>query len=148
MQHNKWYQKFYSVADLLTDELQEHNWLATGKLKRRLKGNDLIKLRYSVECILRDCIAVVLHRRRKGEASIHLGQHHYGANRPDKLLMYQMLEIFYMPLIALNNLYVSQHHNVDAIPTSIYYIKHQIICTIPIEVAYTNLIQAIRLTPA
>ena len=87
---DKRYQKFYSVADLLTDELQEHNWLATGKLKRRLKGNDLIKLRYSVECILRDCIAVVLHRRQKGEASIHLGQHHYGANRPDKLLTYKI----------------------------------------------------------
>ena len=29
-------------------------------------------------------------RKRKGEASIHLGQYYYSANRPDKMLTYSI----------------------------------------------------------
>ena len=77
------YQRFYEVVDQLTAELQEHVWAETGKPKRRVKGAGLDRLHYSVECLVRDCVAVVLQMHRKGEASIKRGQYHYGANRPD-----------------------------------------------------------------
>ena len=70
---DKRYHRFYAVADRLVDELQEHVWVKTGKLKRRLKGDGLEKLHYSVECLVRDCLAVVLQRKRKSEAAIRKG---------------------------------------------------------------------------
>ena len=56
------YQRFYEVTDFLVNRIQEHVWLDSGKAKRRLRGSDLEKLHYSVECLVRDCIAVVLQR--------------------------------------------------------------------------------------
>ena len=50
---------FYTVVDQLVDELQEHVWSETGKPKRRLKGDGLEKLYYSVECLVRGCVAVL-----------------------------------------------------------------------------------------
>ena len=47
---DKRYHRFYAVVDRLVDELQEHVWIKTGKPKRRLKGDGLEKLHYSVEC--------------------------------------------------------------------------------------------------
>ena len=67
------YRKFYEVVDQLVHELQEHVWAKTGKAKRRLKGDGLEKLHYSVECLVRDCMAVVLQRKRKSEAAIRKG---------------------------------------------------------------------------
>ena len=64
------YHRFYEVVDQLVHELQEHVWFKTGKAKRRLKGDGLEKLHYSVECLVRDCMAVVLQRKRRGEAAI------------------------------------------------------------------------------
>ena len=64
------YQRFYEVVDQLVVELQEHVWAETGKPKRRLKGDGLDKLHYSVECLVRECVAVVLQRHRKGEANL------------------------------------------------------------------------------
>ena len=61
------YHRFYEVVDQLVDELQEHVWAKTGKPKRRVLGAGLEKLHYSVECLVRDCVAVVLQRHRKGE---------------------------------------------------------------------------------
>jgi len=46
------YHRFYVVVDRLVDELQEHVWVKTGKPKRRLKGDGLEKLHYSVECLV------------------------------------------------------------------------------------------------
>lgn len=68
------YHRFYEVVDYLVQELQEHVWIKTGKPKRRLKGDGLEKLHYSVECLVRDCMAVVLQRKRKGEAAIRKGK--------------------------------------------------------------------------
>ena len=82
------YQRFYEVVDQLVAELQEHVWVKTGKAKRRVLGDGLDKLTYSVECLVRDCVAVVLQRHRKGEASIKRGQYSYPASRPDKRLTY------------------------------------------------------------
>ena len=67
------YRKFYEVVDQLVHELQEHVWAETGKAKRRLKGDGLEKLHYSVVCLVRDCMAVVLQRKRKSEAAIRKG---------------------------------------------------------------------------
>ena len=61
----------------LVVELQRHAWSETGKPKRRLKGDGLEKLYYSVECLVRDCMAVVLQRKRKSEAAIRKGQYYY-----------------------------------------------------------------------
>jgi hypothetical protein len=59
------YRRFYAVVDHLVDELQDHVWVKTGKPKRRLNGYGLEKLHYSVECLVRDCMAVVLQRKIK-----------------------------------------------------------------------------------
>ena len=67
------YVKFYEVVDELVDELQQHVWIKQEKPRRRLKGNGLEKLHYSVECLVRNCMAVVLQRQRKGDASIQKG---------------------------------------------------------------------------
>lgn len=53
------YQRFYEVVDQLVAELQEHVWVKTGKAKRRMLGDGLEKLTYSVECLVRDCVAVI-----------------------------------------------------------------------------------------
>ena len=49
---DKRYHRFYAVVDRLVDELQEHVWAKTSKPKRRLKGDGLEKLHYSVECLV------------------------------------------------------------------------------------------------
>ena len=64
------YHRFYKIVDQLVYELQEHVWLKTGKSKRRLKGDGLEKLHYSIECLVRECIAVVLQRKRKMNLNI------------------------------------------------------------------------------
>ena len=59
------YQRFYEVVDQVVAKLQEHVWVELGKTKRRLAGTDLDRVNYSVECLNRDCVAVVLQRKRK-----------------------------------------------------------------------------------
>ena len=103
------YKRFYEVTDFLVNRIQEHVWLDSGKAKRRLRGSDLEKLHYSVECLVRDCIAVVLQRKRKGEASIHLGQYYYGKGRPDEMLTYKITkERAYLGLLELGYLQVTK----------------------------------------
>ena len=77
---DKRYQRFYEIVDHLVSQLQEHVWVKLGKTKRRLAGTDLDRVNYSVECLIRDCVAVVLRRERKAEASIKKGQFNYGAD--------------------------------------------------------------------
>ena len=96
------YQRFYTVVDQLVDELQEHVWVKTGKAKRRLKGDGLEKLHYSVECLGRDCMAVVLQRKRKSEAAIRKGQYYYSSERPAKMLTYSIhIERAFQGLVEL-----------------------------------------------
>lgn len=103
------YHRFYEVVDQLVDELQVHVWVKTGKPKRRLKGGSLDKLRYSVECLVRDCVAVVLQRNRKGEASIKRGQYSYAASRPDQMLTYSIhVERAFNGLIELGYLLITK----------------------------------------
>ena len=103
------YHRFYAVVDQLVHELQEHVWVKTGKAKRRLKGDGLEKLHYSVECLVRDCMAVVLQRKRKSEAAIRKGQYQYSANRPDKMLTYSIhIERAFEGLVELGYLKVTK----------------------------------------
>jgi hypothetical protein len=107
------------------DELQEHVWAKTSKPKRRLKGDGLEKLHYSVECLVRDCMAVVLQRKRKSEAAIRKGQHHYSSNRPDQMLTYSihierafegLIELGYLEVTKLG--YFDRKGRKDGTPTS------------------------------
>ena len=54
------YHSFYQVVDTVVEDIQSLIWVATGKAKRRLKGNQLEKLSYSVEKLIRDSLVVVL----------------------------------------------------------------------------------------
>ena len=45
---DKRYHRFYEVVDQLVHKLQEHVWVKTGEARRRLKGDGLEKLNYSV----------------------------------------------------------------------------------------------------
>jgi hypothetical protein len=119
------YHRFYEVVDYLVQELQEHVWLKTGKPRRRLKGDGLEKLHYAVECLVRDCMAVVLQRKRKGEAAIRKGQHYYSSNRPDQMLTYSVyIERAYEGLLELGYIevtkpgYFDRKGRKDGTPTS------------------------------
>ena len=108
------YHRFYTIVDQLVYELQEHVWLKTGKSKRRLKEDGLEKLHYSIECLVRDCIAVVLQRKRKSEAAVHKGQYYYSANRPDQMLTYSIhIKRAFEGLVELGYLEVTKlgHHD-------------------------------------
>ena len=119
------YHRFYAVVDQLVDELQKHVWVKTGKAKRRLKGDGLEKLHYSVECLVRDCMAVVLQRKRKSEAAIRKGQYHYSSERPDQMLTYSihierafegLVELGYVEVTKLG--YFDRNGRKDGTPTS------------------------------
>jgi hypothetical protein len=119
------YRRFYEVVDQLTHQLQEHVWVKTGKTKRRLKGDGLEKLHYSVECLVRDCMAVVLQRKRKSEAAIRKGQYHYSSERPDQMLTYSihiertfegLVELGYLEVTKLG--YFDRNGRKDGTPTS------------------------------
>ena len=51
------YPAFHKVVDSITDELQDMIWLGESKPRRRLKGEHLNKLKYSVEKLVRDSVA-------------------------------------------------------------------------------------------
>ena len=58
------YHSFYQVVDTVVEDIQSLIWVATGKAKRRLKGDQLEKLTYSVEKLIRDSLAVVVNRNK------------------------------------------------------------------------------------
>ena len=110
------YHRFYQVVDNLVQELQEHVWLKIGKPRRRLKGGGLEKLHYSVECLVRDCMAVVLQRKRKGEAAIKKGKYHYSADRSNKMLTYGIhIERAFAGLLELGYIEVTKPGYFDRI---------------------------------
>jgi len=119
------YHRFYEVVDNLVQELQEHVWIKTGKPKRRLKGDGLERLHYSVECLVRDCMAVVLQRKRKGEAAIRKGKYNYAAERSNKMLTYGIhIERAFAGLLELGYIeitkpgYFDRNGRKDGTPTS------------------------------
>lgn len=76
---NHRYQRFFQIVDQVVEEIQAHRWRETGEPKRRLRGKHLQMLRASVETLIRDSVAVVYQRKRKGEASIHLNGSWYSS---------------------------------------------------------------------
>jgi len=59
--------------------------------------------------LVRDCMAVVLQRKRKGEATIKLGQYNYGSTRSDQMLTYKVhVQRAFKALIELEYLQVTQ----------------------------------------
>ena len=54
------YHSFYKVVDTVVEDAQSLIWVATGKAKRRLKGDQLEKLTYSVEGLIRDSLSGVM----------------------------------------------------------------------------------------
>ena len=50
------YHSLYQVADTVLEDIQSLIWVANGKAKRRLKGDQLEKLTYSVEKLIRDSL--------------------------------------------------------------------------------------------
>ena len=107
---DKRYERFYAIVDQLVNELQTD----ASKTKRRLAGIKLQKLHYSVECLLRDCMAVVLQRQRISDASIKLGKHHYQGDNPDKMLTFDIhIGRAFKGLLELDYLNISQNGYFD-----------------------------------
>ena len=101
----KRYSRFYSIVDEVVNELQNHIWISEGRAKRRLSGNDLNAIRYSVEALIRDSISVVYQRRRYGPASIHKNKTAYTEEGRDPLIRYRIhIERAYLGLIELGYL--------------------------------------------
>lgn len=110
------YVRFYEVVDLLVDLVQQYAHSDTGQSKRRVKGDQLEKLHYSIECLVRDCLAVAFHRKRKGEAAIKKGQHHYAADRSDHMLTYSIhIQRAFTTLEAMGFLKVTQKGSYDRV---------------------------------
>ena len=93
--------------DSITDELQDMLWLGESTPRRRLKGEHLNKLKYSVEKLVRDSVAIKHSPKRKALASIHLGRERYKASTYNTMLTYRihvercfqgMIEIGYLRL--------------------------------------------------
>lgn len=100
------YQRFYQIVDSIVPEVLALRG-DDGRIKRRLAGKRLNQLRYSVETIVRDCIAVVHQHRRKNDAAIQLGQHAYGSGREDQMLTYSIhIERAYRGMLRLG--YIEQ----------------------------------------
>lgn len=84
------YPAFHKVVDSITDELQDMIWLVESKPRRRLKGEHLNKLKYSVEKLVRDSVAIKHSPKRKALASIHLGRERYKASTYNTMLTYRI----------------------------------------------------------
>ena len=65
-------------------------WLGESKPRRRLKGEHLNKLKYSVEKLVRDSVAIKHSPKRKALASIHLGRERYKASSYNTMLTYRI----------------------------------------------------------
>ena len=103
---DKRYHRFYEIVDLIVNELQDVRPEKGGKaVKRKSKGARFESLTYSVEKIIRDCVAVIFQRKRMQAASIPKSYSHYPADRDDKRLSYKItVKRAYEGMIALGYL--------------------------------------------
>ena len=84
------YQTFYQVVDTVVEDIQSLVWKNTGKTKRRLKGDQLEKLTYSVEKLIRDSVSVVLNKRNIPNCPIAKSKIRYESLRDDPMLTYNI----------------------------------------------------------
>ena len=97
--------RFHSITDQIVGEIQEHVWLTEGRAKRRLEGEYLDALTYSVETLIRDSVSVVYQRRRYGSVSIKKRKADYSDTGRDPLIRYRIhIERAYLGLIELGYL--------------------------------------------
>ena len=103
---DKRYRRFYEIVDSIIDELQDTRPEKEGKaVKRKSRGARFESLTYSVEKIIRDCVAIVFQRKRIQAASITKSYSHYPADRDDKRLSYKItVKRAYEGMIALGYL--------------------------------------------
>jgi hypothetical protein len=91
MHHSdKRYAKYNKVVDQIIDELQAMVWPDTSKVKRRLSGNDLVKLKLSVGKLIRDSLAIKHSKIRHPFASIRLASGWYKSSRYAAGLTYRI----------------------------------------------------------
>ena len=84
------YSAFYQIVDGIVDELQDMVWPGETTPRRRLKNEQLEKLKYSVEKLIRDSVSIRHSTHRKALASIHLGKDHYKASIYNEMLTYRI----------------------------------------------------------
>ena len=105
------YQRFYQIADQVLDEVQELIWADTGKAKRRVKGDELEKLTYSIDKLIRDSVSIVLTDKYKHSCAIAKSKMQYAGNRDDPLLTYNIfIKRAYEGMIELGYLYKTKGH--------------------------------------
>ena len=112
------YHSFYQVVDTVVEDIQSLKWVATGKAKRRLKGNQLERLTYSVEKLIRDSLAVVIGNSKLPNCPIAKSKMRYECNRDDTMLTYDIfIKRAYKGMIELGYLYEAQAGFNDRNPT-------------------------------
>ena len=111
------YQRFYEVVDHVVEDVLTMEWSGTGKSMRRLRGHQLERLSYSVERLIRDSVAIVLHRKRRSSCSIAKSKMRYEGDRADPLLTYDIfIKRAYRGMIELGYLYEVEHGYFDRNP--------------------------------
>ena len=112
------YHSFYQVVDTVVEDIQSLIWVANGKAKRRLKGNQLEKLTYSVEKLIRDCLAVVLNRNKIPNCPIAKSKMRYEGDRDDPLLTYNIFILrAYKGMLELGYLFEAEDGFYDRNPS-------------------------------
>ena len=103
---DKRYRRFYEVVDPIIDDLKDARPDKGGKaVKRKSRGARFESLTYSVEKIIRDCVAIVFQRKQMKAASIAKSYSHYPADRDDKRLSSKIsIKQSYQAMIALGYL--------------------------------------------
>ena len=113
------YHSFYQAADNVVEDIQSLVWAATGKAKRRLKGDQLEKLTYSVEKLMRDSIAVVIDKGKIPNCPIAKSKMRYEGDRVDPKLTYNILiKRAYEGMIELGYLFEAEDGFYDRIPAT------------------------------
>jgi len=112
------YQSFYQVVDTVVEDIQSLLWIDTNKAKRRVKGDQLEKLTYSVEKLIRDSLALVLNRNKIPNCPIAKSKMRYEGDRDDPMLTYDIfIKRAYMGMIELGYLFEAEAGFNDRNPT-------------------------------
>jgi len=112
------YHSFYQVVDAIVEDIQSLVWVATGKTRRRLKGNQLKKLTYSVEKLIRDSLAVVVGSGRIPNCPIAKSKMRYEGDRDDLRLTYDIfIKRAYKGMIELGFIYEAEDGFYDRNPS-------------------------------
>ena len=102
------YQTFYQVVDTVVEDIQSLVWENTNKARRRVKGDQLEKLTYSVEKLIRDSVSVVIGKE-KPNCPVAKSKMRYAGDRNDPLLTYDIfIKRAYNGMIELGYLFEAE----------------------------------------